>query len=138
MVFHVGQIVHVTREGNYFRCRDQVRDLINFLFRSQLFSWFFQIFYLDQSKDTNTSEVGAGVGSLEPNLLPVVSIPRTVQGGWGQLSVDGPQHGQVQRLLEMILLCKILIKGCVQKKKIAEKETLVHMGGRGVKIIPFF
>ena len=24
------------------------------------------------------------------------------------------------------------------KKKIAEKETLVHMGGRGVKIIPFF
>ena len=23
-------------------------------------------------------------------------------------------------------------------KKIAEKETLVHMGGRGVKIIPFF
>ena len=24
------------------------------------------------------------------------------------------------------------------KKKIAEKETLVHMGGRGVKKIPFF
>ena len=24
------------------------------------------------------------------------------------------------------------------KKNIAEKETLVHMGGRGVKIIPFF
>ena len=29
------------------------------------------------------------------------------------------------------------VKGSVQKK-IAEKETLVHMGGRGVKKIPFF
>ena len=31
-----------------------------------------------------------------------------------------------------------LNKGCLPKKKIAEKETLVHTGGRGVKKIPFF
>ena len=32
----------------------------------------------------------------------------------------------------------MIIKGSVQKNKIAEKETLVHMGGRGVKKSPFF
>ena len=31
-----------------------------------------------------------------------------------------------------------LPKGCLPKKKIAEKETLVHMGGRGVKKNPLF
>ena len=51
--------------------------------------------------------------------------------------------------LELMLRCPLIcqgklisvaisvIKGCLQKK-IAEKETLVHMGGRGVKKIPFF
>ena len=32
----------------------------------------------------------------------------------------------------------IRIRDAFKKKKIAEKDTLVHMGGRGVKIIPFF
>ena len=30
------------------------------------------------------------------------------------------------------------VRDAFQKKKIAEKETLVHMGGRGVKKSPFF
>ena len=41
---------------------------------------------------------------------------------------------------QLVRCCHVMVpsKGCIQKKKIAEKETLVHMGGRGVKIIPFF
>ena len=37
----------------------------------------------------------------------------------------------------MLLLVKLIIRDAF-KKKIAEKETLVHMGGRGGKINPLF
>ena len=36
----------------------------------------------------------------------------------------------------MLLLVKLIIRDAF-KKKIAEKETLVHMGGRGLKKSPF-
>ena len=39
---------------------------------------------------------------------------------------------------DKIFLCKFLYLREAVKKKIAEKETLVHMGGKGVKKIPFF
>ena len=55
-----------------------------------------------------------------------------------------PSHNSVQtvsRAAVVVVSGSVVVmlgsKGCVQKK-IAEKETLVHMGGRGVKIIPFF
>ena len=37
----------------------------------------------------------------------------------------------------MLLLVKLIIRDAL-KKKIAEKETLVHMGGRGLNKSPFF
>ena len=44
----------------------------------------------------------------------------------------------VVRKVSAYEFCKENSKGCLPKKKIAEKETLVHMGGRGVKKSPFF
>ena len=47
------------------------------------------------------------------------------------LKVDRYKSSLYESIFEDII-CNIISKGCVQKK-IAEKETLVHTGGRGVK-----
>ena len=57
---------------------------------------------------------------------------------WSFFYKTYPHSDTVLSLFFLNISKNILLRDAFQKKKIAEKETLVHMGGRGVKKIPFF